>query len=371
MKNNVSSTLYGINRLMKKKQIASKYNIPIDQIIDLSAGDNLFIPPKLIRNLAINEIKRIDPRDRYPIDYSSFIEEISRFTNVAKKCIYPGISHITLIEKLLRFYTKKNDKVIILNPEKDIFSRIIKKLMLKQISVDLSDDYKLNTDAIIEIASSEEVKAILISSPHYPTGNQFSEVRMLSMINELDIPIIVDESYVEFGKYSLINIVNNYNNLHIIRNFSKAWGIGAFSLAYLVANDNIITKMKQLYMVEEIPPIHILVAINILRNPYKFVELIQLFLQERKRVYEYLKLLNGVKAFRTDSNFIFMQFEHNTQPIFEYLCSKGILVQNFDKLHAFKNKEKSLLVTLGTNTINDKFIINLVEVLEAISLSST
>jgi len=68
---------------MKKKQIALKYNIPLDQIIDLSAGDNLFIPPKLIRNLAINEIKRVDPRDRYPIDYSSFIEEINIFTNVA------------------------------------------------------------------------------------------------------------------------------------------------------------------------------------------------------------------------------------------------------------------------------------------------
>ncbi|MHA1868112.1 MAG: aminotransferase class I/II-fold pyridoxal phosphate-dependent enzyme [Candidatus Heimdallarchaeaceae archaeon] len=371
MKNNISSTLYGISRLMKKKQIALKYNIPLDQIIDLSAGDNLFIPPKLIRNLAINEIKRVDPRDRYPIDYSSFIEEISRFTNVAKKCIYPGISHITLIEKLLRFYTKQSDKVIILNPEKDIFSRIIKKLMLKQISVQLFDDYKLNTDDIIEKVSLEQAKAILISSPHYPTGNQFSEDRMLSLINDLNIPIIVDESYVEFGKYSLTNIVSNYNNLHVIRNFSKAWGIGVFSLAYLVSNENVISKMKQVYMVEEIPPIHILVAINILRNPYKFVELIQLFLQERKRVYEYLKLLNGVKAFRTDSNFIFMQFKHNTQPIFEYLCSKGILVQNFDKLLDFKNKEKSLLVTLGTNTINDKFIMNLVEVLEAISQSST
>ena len=73
----ISITKYALECLRKRQDVSKKYNIPIEQILDLSLGDNLFIPPSLIQKILVKEIQSIDPRDSYPIDYFSFIDEIS------------------------------------------------------------------------------------------------------------------------------------------------------------------------------------------------------------------------------------------------------------------------------------------------------
>ncbi|MHA1399166.1 MAG: aminotransferase class I/II-fold pyridoxal phosphate-dependent enzyme [Candidatus Heimdallarchaeaceae archaeon] len=366
MTNTISSTLYGISRIKKRKEIAKKFNLDLGNILDLSGGDNLFIPPDLIQKLITKEVKKIDPRDSYPIDYPTFIEEISRFIGINTDLIYPGFSHTTLIQRLLSILTKPKDTIMILNPEKDIYQKMAQNRQLKVEKINLAKNYELDLEKIFEIIEEKKPSTILFSSPHFPTGNQFAEKKILTLAKETNIPLIIDESYVEFGKYSLVNQAEYYNNLNIVRNFSKAWGLGAFSSAYVVSNSEIISRLRTQYLIEEIPPIHVLATMYILQNPYRFVELIQKFIQERKRVYEHLRLLNGVRAFRSDTNFIFLQFSHPTEDIFEHLCSKGIIVQNFETLPLFPKKDNSLLVTLGTRAINDKFIISLIEVLEAI-----
>ena len=124
--------------------------------------------------------------------------------------------------------------------------------------------------------------------------------------------------------------------------------------------------MKERYFIEEIPPTHLLVTTDVLRAPYRFVELINGFISERKRVIEHLKMLSGIKVYRSDTNFLFIQFKENIKTLYDQLCSKGIIVQIFDSATHFKNKENSFLATLGDNSVNDRFILALIETLESI-----
>ncbi len=363
MNSAVSSTLYGLDRVKKKKEVANKYNIPIENVIDLSGGDNLFIPPELIRKIIEKSVKKIDPRDSYPVNYSMFIEEISRFINVDANSIYLGFSHLSLIERALSITTTAKDKILLLRPDKSIYSKIANSHGLSIEQMDLDEYYKFDANNVADKVNDEQIKLILFSSPHFPTGNQFPENEVITLAKKIDIPIVIDESYVEFGKYSLINQVDYHSNFVVIRSFSKAWGLGAFSSAYLVGNPMLVNKLKTRHLIEEIPPINLLATLDIIQNPYRFVELIKNFVKERKRVYEHIHLIRGIKAFKSDSNFIFLQCE-NRDHIVDHLYSKGLIPQDFRLKNGSINDKSSLLITLGSREINDMIILSLVEALE-------
>lgn len=363
----LSITKNALDRIKKHQEIADKYDLNIDQILDLSLGDNLFVPPSHIQNIITNTIQSIDPRESYPINYNSFIEEISRFAGVKTPTLYPGITHTQLLQRIISISTKSNDSIILITPDKGVYDVIARNQKLNIQKVSLKDNFELDVNLTLEVRKETSSKAIVFSSPHYPTANQFDESNVLSLVKELEIPVIVDESYVEFGKYSLLNQVQYHDNLTVIRSFSKAWGLGSTSFAYLASDPKYINLLKEKFLIEEIPPIHILATKHILQAPYKFVELINNFIVERKRVIEHLRLLNGLKVFRSDTNFLFIKYKNEIRELYEQLCSKGIIVKTFDKHHTFKDREKSFLVTLGDATTNDRFIVAIIEALETMA----
>ena len=367
MSNKISITGSALERNKRHQEIAEKYNLTLDQIIDLSLGDNLFIPPSLIQELVIKNIESIDPRDSYPIDYYSFLEEISRFIGVETSSLYPGLTHNQLTQRLLSTLTKPKDEIILVVPDKDIFSTISHNQKLKINKLSLMEDFELDVNSVLEAIETVSAKAIVFTSPHYPTSNQFRESDVLTLAKETDIPIIVDESYVEFGKYSLVNQVKFFENLIIVRSFSKAWGLGSLSTAYLVADPKIVKSLKDKYFIEEIPPIHAIATKYILQSPYKYVELINTFNLERERVQNQLKMLSGLKVYKSDTNFLFIRYKKDIKELNEQLCSKGIIVQTFDESHEFSDCNHFFVATLGDSEINDKFVIALIEAIEALS----
>lgn len=363
---NISFTSYGQSRHKIKEQIGKLYNLPLDYIIDLSAGDNLFVPPKLIQELIIKKMREIDPRETYPVDYEYFLAELARFIGVDDINVFPGTGHNQLIQSIVSKLTKPNDSILLLNPDKEIYDSIAKSLNLNIYRVNFLDNKKLNINEIYSIVKNAKPKAILFSSPNYPVAIQFEQNEVLSITNELDVPVIIDESYVEFGKYSLANQAKYHENLIIVRTFAKAWGLGAFSCGYVVANEDFINKLSYKNICSEIPPLHILITTNILQNPYKLVEIINNFIKERKKVIEHFRMMGGLNVGNSDTNFLFIKYKDKIDELYKQLLSKGIIAKTFKKTYDFKDHEKYFLVTLGDTKINDRLILSMAEILETL-----
>ncbi len=367
MSHHVSTIKHAIERTKYKQKIAKEYDLPVESILDLSCGDNLFIPPDFIRRRIIKKIKLIDPRDNYPFDYYSFVDELSRFLGLNKGCIYPGLSHNQLIFRILSVFKKPSNKIMLLIPDKDTYYYISMSLGYDLMYYQLEPNYKLSPNEILSEVKRKKPDIILFSSPHFPIGNQFEEEAILTFLDSIDIPVIVDETYVEYGTYSLVNQIDRFDNLIVIRTFSKAWGLGSFSCAYLVASSPIVERIKNSYVIEEIPPINLLVTNSLLRNPFQLIEYINEFINERKKVINYLRVLSGIKVYPSDSNFISLEINKNITKFTDYFLSKGIIVRTVKDSILGKNLDNTLFVTLGNSKINERFTISLVEILEALA----
>ncbi len=361
-----SNTKYALDRIERKREISELYKIPIDEIYDLSSGDNLFISPTLIQDIIFKQILSIDPRDSYPFNYDSLITEIALFSGVDPSSIYIGTTHNLLIQRVVSTYTKPNDKILILCPDKEIYSLIANKFHLTIERIPLVENFSFDLEGIFQKIKKIKPKIMVLSSPNFPTANQFEREKLLKIVRETSMHLVIDESYVEFGDYSFLKEVKNFDNLTVVRTFSKAWGLGSFACAYLIGNDKLVEKLKFEYFIEEIPPISLLVTKYTLQNPYIFLNAIEHFIEEKKRVIENIKILNRVKVYTSHTNFLLIKFNGDINELYDFMCSKGIIVRTFCKEKHCKKLSESFLVTLADNKLNKKLVLSLVEALETL-----
>ena len=92
---------------------------------------------------------------------------------------------------------------------------------------------------------SPATKLVCIANPNSPTGTVFP-IRDLEKIikaaSKNGALVLIDEADYQFWGYSAIDLVLAYDNLIVIRTFSKALGLASGRLGYVVSTPEIISN---------------------------------------------------------------------------------------------------------------------------------
>ena len=110
--------------------------------------------------------------------------------------------------------------------------------------------YVCNAEFHTEIPLKQHL-LVWIGNPNNPDGKVTSKENILDLCkNNPDTIFIVDEAYAELcGEFdSVINSVNKFGNLVLVRSLTKAFAIPGIRLGYMVASKNIIEKVKSVKM---------------------------------------------------------------------------------------------------------------------------
>ncbi|AGZ39941.1 class I/II aminotransferase [Actinoplanes friuliensis DSM 7358] len=98
-----------------------------------------------------------------------------------------------------------------------------------------------------ERALERTPKLIVLINPNNPTGTHID----LAFIEQVvrthpDVPVIVDEAYFEFTGRTVAPLTAKYDNLLVIRTFSKAFAMAGMRLGYVVAHPGVITQLAKM-----------------------------------------------------------------------------------------------------------------------------
>jgi len=119
---------------------------------------------------------------------------------------------------------------------------------MKYIGIPPADaDYRLDVDALLA-AISEETSFIYIDNPNNPTGQllQKSEIiRILKKAKAHDVCVLIDEAYGDFVEQSesAMSEISQFDNLIVLRTFSKGFGLAGLRAGYLVASPELVHYM--------------------------------------------------------------------------------------------------------------------------------
>jgi len=206
-------------------------------------------------------------------------------------------------------------------------------------------------------AIKENTRVIYIDNPNNPTGTMVTKEEVEDFFKELpgNILIIIDEAYYEY--ITDIHYPESFKyfragkHVLILRTFSKIYGLAGARLGYGFASKEIISDLMKLRLSFNVNRISQAAGIAALED-YEHVERGRKVNEAGKEfLYDAYKKL-GLFYLPTYGNFIFVDFDRDSQIVFDALQCQGIITRTI-KEYGFPN---ALRITIGTESQNRRLI---------------
>lgn len=325
----------------------------IKDSIKLDSNENLALDKEFITEIALQAAKCVDLRE-YPIEqFEEIYRELSTYTGIDKKYLAVGNGSDQIIELILSIIGK-GQRATIFSPT---FSYFMNRCELHEVTLcKVPLNKEDNTLPKMEfLQSAKQSNIAYICSPNNPTGNQFDKQSILEIIDSLDGKLILlDEAYVEFADYSLASIASKYDNVIVLRTLSKAFGLAGARVGYFIANE----RFAQIFRssIQSPYPLNTLsltIASQALSQFNYVKKTIEMVKEERKRVFDRLARMNGIKAYKSNANFIFFESYEKYDEILRSLKKERLVIKTFGDIDG---RRGCIRVTIGTKDMNDKFL---------------
>ena len=161
------------------------------EIIRFDLAEPQFMPPKAAIQATISAIKQGKYRYSSSWGVPELREEVTAYLWETRGLRYEDSEVLITTGGKFANYAffsslfRKGDKVVLLKPYWTSFGAVPHMLDLKTIEVWSDEPYHLNSDRLIE-AMAERPKAIVINTPHNPTGGMLDETD-ISMLRDLAV----------------------------------------------------------------------------------------------------------------------------------------------------------------------------------------
>ncbi|MBR4825767.1 MAG: histidinol-phosphate transaminase [Spirochaetaceae bacterium] len=109
------------------------------------------------------------------------------------------------------------------------------------LKVPLNKDFSLDTKAMLDIDST----GMIFANPNAPTGMALSvdEIEAMLKAYPKDKVFVVDEAYTDFSGYTVLPLLKKYENLLVIRTFSKSMSFAGMRLGFAVGAPSLIQAL--------------------------------------------------------------------------------------------------------------------------------
>lgn len=157
---------------------------------------------------------------------------------------------------LLAFLALVNpgDEVIIPDPYFVMYKHLVNLLGGKCVFVSSYPDFRLPVDKIAE-AITDKTKLIILNSPANPTGIVYSpaEVEALAKVAaEKGVLVLTDEIYEQFSYDGpATSIAKYYENVLVMRGFSKSYAMTGWRLAYVAAPSSLRPVIEEMLKIQQ------------------------------------------------------------------------------------------------------------------------
>lgn len=306
--------------------LSERINVPVEQIIKLDGNENPYgCSPKVRPALSSYPYFNIYPDP----DQHELRKVLEGYVGASANQIIAGSGSDELIDLILRLFIDPGDKVINCAPTFGMYPFSTRICSGKIVNVPRNNSFEIDINSLKK-AVDERTKAIFIASPNNPTGNTTPQQDILEIV-KMGLIVVVDEAYYEFCGETVLPLVTRYDNLIVLRTFSKWAGIAGLRLGYGVFPTNIckhLMKIKQPYNVNISAQI---AAVETLKDLTHMQEKVEAILKERTRLLAKLAELKNFKPLPSKANFILCQIRGmEAADIHHKLQQRGIFIRYFD-----------------------------------------
>ncbi len=338
------------SRISKNVRSISPYSVPrIECSVKLDGNESPYDlegEEKLLLSERLAEL----PVNRYPDPEALGVRtSLSRTVGFPADGILLGNGSDEIIQMIIEVFGGKSGCVLVPSPTFSMY-RITSLTLGREVrEVPLDENFDIDLEPTLEMVRAEDPDIVFLATPNNPTGNSFSEEKVLEILEASAGAVVVDEAYCDFSKKSYIPHIEKYENLLVLRTMSKIGFAGA-RLGMLFARPQIATEVNKARLPYNINSLSQLIISFALENPEIIERKISLILNERERLHAALERIDAIHVYPTDANFFLVRVL-DADFLFTELVKSDILVRRFEGKGRLGD---CLRITVGTKEENDR-----------------
>ncbi|KJY84466.1 histidinol-phosphate aminotransferase [Vibrio galatheae] len=237
------------------------------------------------------------------------------------------------IDLLVRTFCQPGvDSIAICTPTYAMYEFCAESLSVNVIKCPLlAPDFSLDVDSVV--AAARQANIVFLCSPNNPTGQLLKKENIVSVLEQTQDHslVVVDEAYIEFElAESVVDLIDQYPNLVVIRTLSKAFGLAAVRCGFIIAATSVMEYVAKLVPPYPMPDSSAEIVLKALtaEGLAQVAANTQSLIRTRDAFIERLSTIDWIDTiYPSSTNFVLIR----TQPgieLFEYLVKHGIVTRN-------------------------------------------
>jgi len=244
--------------------------------------------------------------------------------------------------------------VMALEPSFSMYRNIAAACGRRYVAVNLQDDFSLSLETMLDAMERHQPELLFLALPNNPTANSIPHEQLDCVIRQAPGVVVVDEAYQIFADTNYLARVADYDNLLVMRTFSKM-GLAGLRLGMLFGDARWLQELNKVRLPYNIGTLTQVTAAFALRNYDVFRRQAAAIRRDREELVQALNQLSEVTAYPSQANFILFRVSlGRAAEIFEQLKTEGVLIKNLDGGGTLL--DNCLRVTVGTRTENKAFL---------------
>ena len=306
--------------------LSEEIGLSVEQIIKLDGNENPYGCSPMVRR-ALGDCTRYhiypDPHQR------ELREALSKYVGIGPEHIVAGQGSDELIDLILRLFVDPGDKVINCVPTFGMYSFSTQICGGEVVEVPRDESFAFDV-AKVKSVIDERTKVLFLASPNNPSGNIVPESSVVELVNT-GLVVVVDEAYYEFSGETVVPLVPRYDNLIVLRTFSKWAGLAGLRVGYGVFPPSIASYIMKIKMPYNVSVAANVAAIESLRDIEYIQGTLQSIIKERERLLTELERVRFLRPLPSQANFVLCSvLEAEAKGIQDELRRRGVLVRYFD-----------------------------------------
>ena len=319
--------------------------------IKINQNENPYEMPEPIK-AAVGKAMAQKLWSRYPAFFpEELTKRLAAFSGWHSDGILIGNGSNELIQAALVVTVEKGRKVVFPQPTFTLYKLMTTILGGDCNEVSLTPDLRFDVPQLLEAV--QEADITILCTPNNPTGTVLNLDELRQIIRVARGLVVVDEAYHEFSRKTAVPLLQEFENLVVLRTFSKAMAMAGLRVGYLLSHPGIVREIAKAKLPYNLNVFSMVAAEAAVEHFDWLKPQIDLLIEERERVFLQLNEIPAVRAYPSEANFIAFETELAPGTVFDALYAEGILIRDISR---YPMLPRFLRVSIGTPAENDAFL---------------
>ncbi|KAA9397031.1 histidinol-phosphate transaminase [Haloarcula sp. CBA1130] len=221
------------------EEVARELGLDPDDMVKLASNENMYGPSPD----AVEAIRGAAERmHSYPkASHADLVDELAAMWDVTPEQVWLSNGGDGALDCLARAMLDPGQDVLVPSPGFAYYAMSARYHHgeVNEYTLSKADDFAQTADTVLKDYDGERI--VYLTSPHNPTGAEFSTDAVRTIAEETDEQtlVVVDEAYGEFSERpSKRPLLDDRDDVALLRTFSKAYGLAGVRLGYAVVPED-------------------------------------------------------------------------------------------------------------------------------------